>query len=86
MKPMRAKRASKWQLSLANGFALLRERYFEIDTIPKPRGLGSGGPRSGLSVRFCPAFVQLLSGFCPLLCSLMFDVPEGRWKTNFKTF
>jgi hypothetical protein len=47
-------------LSLTNVFALLRERYLEIDTIPKPGGLGSGGPRSGLSIR-------LLSGFCPEL-------------------
>jgi hypothetical protein len=60
MKPVRAIRASKLQLSLTNVFALLRERYLEIDTIPKPGGLGSGGPRSGLSIR-------LLSGFCPEL-------------------
>lgn len=60
MKPVRAIRAWKWQLSAANCFALLRERYLEIDTIPKPVGLGSGSPRSGL-------FVQLLSGFCPEL-------------------
>ena len=60
MKPKRAIRAQKWQLSLANDSALLRERYFEIDTIPKPVGLGSGGPRSWLCVR-------LLSGFCPEL-------------------
>jgi hypothetical protein len=60
MSPMRAIRAKKWQLSVANGFALLRERYLEIDTIPKPVGLGSGGPLGGLSVR-------LLSGFCPEL-------------------
>jgi hypothetical protein len=60
MKPMCAIRAKKWQLSLANDFALLRERCFQIDTIPKPVGLRSGGPRSGFSVR-------LLSGFCPEL-------------------
>jgi hypothetical protein len=68
MKPLRANRAPKWQLSVAIGFALLRERHFEIDTIPKPRGLGSGGPRSGLSVRslsdFCPDLVRRLSGAC----------------------
>jgi hypothetical protein len=60
MKLMRAMCGEKWQLSLANDSALLRERYLEIDTIPKPVGLGSGGPRSWLSVR-------LLSGFCPEL-------------------
>ena len=66
MKPMRANRASKWQLSVATGFALLRERHSDIDTIPKPGGLGPGGPRRGLSVRslsgFCPGFVRPLSG------------------------
>jgi hypothetical protein len=68
MKPMRAIRAQKWQLSLANDSALLRERYFEIDTIPKPGGLGSAGPRSALPVRslsgFCPELVRVLSGAC----------------------
>jgi hypothetical protein len=61
---MRAIHASKWQLSLVDGFALLRERYLEIDTIPKPCGLGSGDPRSGLSVRLLSGF---LSGACPAL-------------------
>jgi hypothetical protein len=32
MKPLRANRAPKWQLSVPTGFALLRERHFEIDT------------------------------------------------------
>jgi hypothetical protein len=66
MKPVRAKSALKWQLSVATVFALLRARYFQIDTIPKPGGLGSSGSRSGLPVRslsgFCPEFVRLLSG------------------------
>jgi len=66
MKSVRAMCGEKWQLSVANGFALLRERYLEIDTIPKPVGLGSGGPRRGLSVRslsgFCPELVRPLSG------------------------
>ena len=68
MKPMRAIRASKWQLSVANGLALLRERYLEIDTIPKPCGLGSEGSLSGLYVpdvsRTCPTFVPVLSRIC----------------------
>jgi hypothetical protein len=68
MKAKRAIRAQKWQLSLANDSALLRERYFEIDTIPKPGGLGSAGPRSALPVRslsgFCPELVRVLSGAC----------------------
>ena len=45
---MRAIRASKWQLSVANDFALLRERYLEIDTIPKPGGLGFGSAQVGV--------------------------------------
>jgi hypothetical protein len=57
-------RASKWQSRLANVFALLRERYLEIDTIPKPSGLGSGDPRGGLYVRLLSGF---LSGACPAL-------------------
>jgi hypothetical protein len=65
MKPMRARRAPKWQLSGANVFALLRERYLTMDTIPKPRGLGSGDSLDGLLVQlsssFCPGFVHLLS-------------------------
>jgi hypothetical protein len=86
MKPMRAIRAPKWQLSVANDFALLRERYLEIDTIPKPRGLGSEGPLSGLYVpvlsRTCPTFVSVLSRFCVA----SFCVPEGPWKTGFTMF
>jgi hypothetical protein len=53
---------------LANVFALSRERSFQKDTIPKPGGLGSSGPLSGLSVRsmsgVCPELVRLLSGAC----------------------
>jgi hypothetical protein len=68
MKPMRATRASKWQLSVANGFVLFRERYFEIDTIPKPCGLGSEGSLSGLYVPVlsltCPTFVPVVSRIC----------------------
>jgi hypothetical protein len=60
------RRAPNWQLSSAIVFALLRERHFEIDTIPKPGGLDSGGPRGRLSVRslsdFCPELVRPLSG------------------------
>jgi hypothetical protein len=85
MKPMRAIGASKWQLSLANGLALLRERYFEIDTIPKPCGLGSEGPLSGLYVpalsRICPTFVPVLSHFSG---SSVYAL-ERRWNTSFTT-
>ena len=83
MKPVRAKRAPKWQFSLAIDFALLRERYLELDTIPKPRGLSSDGLRSGLSVRslsgFCPELVRPLSGTCRCNCG-------GMWKTTFRPF
>jgi hypothetical protein len=86
MKPMRAIRAQKWQLSVANGFALLRERYFQIDTIPKPCGLGSGGQLNGPAVQLLsgigPASVQVLSRFC----RASVRGPEYRWKTNFRTF
>jgi hypothetical protein len=57
---------SGWRFEPANIFAPLRERYLKLDTIPKPRGLDSGGPRSGLSVRslsgLCPGIVRELSG------------------------
>ena len=85
MNPSRASRASKWQSNVADPFALLRERHFEIDTIPKPGGLGSGGPLSGLSVpvlsRISPTFVPVLSHFSagPVYAS------ERRWNTSFTT-
>jgi hypothetical protein len=86
MKRMRAIGASKWRLSLANGLALLRERYLEIDTIPKPCGLGSEGPLSGLYVpvlsRTCPTFVSVLSR----ICAASFCAPEGPWKPSFTMF
>ena len=59
---------SEWRFELANVFAPLRERNLQIDTIPKPGGLGSAGPRSALPVRslsgFCPELVRVLSGAC----------------------
>ena len=68
MKPTRTSRATKWQFRVAAVFALLRERYLKLDTIPKPGGLGSGETRSGLSVRslsgFCPEIVRVLAGAC----------------------
>jgi hypothetical protein len=68
MKLLRAIGAQKWQLSLAKGFALHRERYLEIDTIPKPCGLGFGSAQSVRSVRlmsgFCPELVRPMSGDC----------------------
>jgi hypothetical protein len=53
-------------MSFVAGFSCLRELHLKVDTIPKPCGFGSGGPRGGLSVRS-------LSGFCPELvrCTLM---------------
>jgi hypothetical protein len=86
MLAMRSIRASNWQLSVANDFALLRERYLEIDTIPKPCGLGSEGPLSGLYVpvlsRTFPTFVPVLSR----ICAASFCAPEGPWKTGFRMF
>ena len=45
MQPLRASRASKWQLSVADRFTFRRERHFQLDTIPKPGGLGSDSGR-----------------------------------------
>jgi len=65
MEPMRARRAPKWQLSVATAFARLRERCLELDTIPKPGGLDSGGRLDGLAFQgsssIFPATVQVLS-------------------------
>ncbi len=86
MKPMRAIRASKWQLSVVNVSALFRERYLEIDTIPKPCGLGSECSLGGLYVpdvsRTCPTFVPVSSR----ICAASFCAPEGPWKTSFTMF
>jgi len=65
MKLMCAMWAFEWRFAMASVFALFRERSFQKDTIPKPGGLASGGPLSGLSVpalsHICPTFVQVLS-------------------------
>jgi hypothetical protein len=51
-------------MRLAIGFISFREaEVSQIDTIPKPVGLGSDGPRNGLS---CPVVVRLLSGTRPV--------------------
>jgi hypothetical protein len=73
MKPTRTRRAPKWQLSVANVFALLRERCLELDTIPKPGGLGFA---SALRNRRCPAFVQRLSPVLSTFCSTAARGPE----------
>jgi len=53
-------------MSFAIEFVRFRESQVKGDTIPKPAGLGSGGPLGGLSVRHRsgghPVFVQCLSG------------------------
>ena len=48
-------------MSFAIGFARFREVQVKIDTIPKPVGLGSRGPLSGL-------YVRQPSGTCPGVC------------------
>jgi hypothetical protein len=63
MRLMCAMLVSEWCFVLANVFALFRERSFQKDTIPKPGGLGSSGPLSGLSV---PVLSHLCPGFVPL--------------------
>jgi hypothetical protein len=83
MKPMCAMLVSEWRFELANVFALFRERSFQKDTIPKPGGLGSGGPQSGRSVpalsHICPTFVPVLSHFSAGSVYAL----ERRWKTSF---
>ena len=83
MRPMCAMLALKWRFELANVFALFRERSFQKDTIPKPGGLGSGGPQSGRSVpalsHICPTFVPVLSHFSAGSVYAL----ERRWKTSF---
>ena len=54
--------ACERHFELANVFAPLRERNLQIDTIPKPGGLGFGRPARRA---VCPAVVRLLSGTCP---------------------
>ena len=63
MQLMCAMLVSEWRFEPANIFAPLRERYLKLDTIPKPGGLGSGGPLSGL---FVPALSHICPGFVPL--------------------
>ena len=85
MRPMRAMLVSEWRFELASVFALFRERSFQIDTIPKPGGLGSGGPKSGRSVpalsHICPTFVPVLSHFSAGSVYAL----ERRWNTSFTT-
>jgi hypothetical protein len=68
MKLMCAMLAFEWRSELASVVALFRERSFQTDTIPKLGGLGFGGPRRGLCVRwlsgFCPERVRPLSAAC----------------------
>ena len=72
MKLMGAIWAFEWRFELASVFALLRERSFQKDTIPKPGGLGSSGPLSRPSVPALSTFVLLLSRFCPTLVQPQF--------------
>jgi hypothetical protein len=85
MRPMCAVWAFEWRFELASVFALFREHCFQKDTIPKPGGLGSGGPLSGLSVpvlsHICPIFVPVLSRFSAGSVYAL----ERRWNTSFTT-
>ena len=83
MKPLRTKRAPKWHFDVAMVFALLRERCFEIDTIPKPGGLGFASAHCARSVpalsHICPTFVPVLSHFSAGSVYAL----ERRWQTSF---
>jgi hypothetical protein len=85
MRLVRAMLVSGWYFELANVFALSRERCFQKDTIPKPGGLGSSGPLSGLSVpalsHICPTIVPVLSHFITASVYAL----ERRWNRSFTT-
>jgi hypothetical protein len=85
MRPMCAMLAFGWRFAPASVFALFRERSFQKDTIPKPGGLGSGGPLSGLSVpalsHICPTLVPVLSHFSAGSVYAL----ERRWNRSFTT-
>jgi hypothetical protein len=76
MKLMCAMWAFEWRFELASVFALLRERSFQKDTIPKPGGLGSGTARGGCAIR-------CLSGACPIPVRVL---SGAQWKNNFNAF
>jgi hypothetical protein len=69
MKLMCAMWALEWRFELASVIALFRERCLELDTIPKPAGLGFGSALRVVAVQLlssiCPASVPVLSSFCP---------------------
>jgi hypothetical protein len=69
MRSMCAMWASEWHFGSANVFAPLRERNLQIDTIPKPGGLGFESALRVVAVQLlssiCPAFVPVWSTFCP---------------------
>jgi hypothetical protein len=71
---------SEWRCELANVFALFRERSFQIDTIPKPGGLGFESALRVVAVqllsRIRPGFAHLLPG--PVLC-----VGVVRWRSSY---
>jgi hypothetical protein len=69
---------SEWCFVLADLFALFRERSFQKDTVPKPRGLDSGGPRG---TRFIgSAFTEYAMNIRRLsnACSMMLQRKYGR--------
>jgi hypothetical protein len=61
--------ACERHFELANVFAPLRERNLQIDTIPKPGGLGFAEAFRAMAVQLLssrrPAPVPVLSNFCP---------------------
>ena len=69
MRSMCAMWASERHFLLANVFAPFRERNLQIDTIPKPGGLGLANWLCALAVQpsssICPTSVPVLSSFCP---------------------
>jgi hypothetical protein len=67
MSGMRAMWASDWRFEFGHCCAPIRERDFEVDTIPKPDGLGFASASRVVAVQlsssYCPGSVPVMSSF-----------------------
>ena len=66
-------------MSFATGFVVFRERQVKGDTIPKPVGLGSRGPREGRSIR-CAFIEYSMNNRC--LFKVCSKLVQCCWRTN----
>jgi hypothetical protein len=68
-------RGLRCEMRLAIGFNSFREDQLKIDTIPKPLGLGSRGPREARSVR-CTFIEYSMNIRCLFnICSMQIESP-----------